>query len=86
MRLQLVQRDPGFSVIFLDHYGNNLTMACRNVFPDVVRTDGQFAMTAVNQNGKLNGLGTAVMKYGFDRSTDCTACLDHVVDQNYLFT
>src|SRR5436190_20385137 len=54
----------------------------RKVLADVVRTDRQLAVAAVDEDGELDALGTAVVEERLDRGTDRPAGVEHVVDED----
>ena len=59
----------------------------RNVFTDIVRTNRQFPVAAVDEYGKLNRLRTAMRKNRLDRGAGRAAGVQDVIDQNnFLLT
>ena len=61
-------------------------MASRDVLANIIGPDGQFPMTPVDQDSKLNRLRTTMMKYCFNCGTDCSACIDNIIHQDYLLS
>src|ERR1700681_4869461 len=53
-----------------------------DVLADVVRTDGQLAMSAVDEDRQLDGLRPAKVHQCVHRRPRCPAVMDHVVNQD----
>jgi hypothetical protein len=77
----LHEQDAFFLIDFGELHFDDLVVRCLHRLSNIIGFDRKFPMAPVNQNAKLNELGSSIVKQGVHGRANCPSCIQHVVHE-----